>query len=75
MGWQAATETVCRMDATSERTWTYLQRVTATACQFMSRSEMSPPRPNYDQRRNGLKELLTNVFERQNIHTIYPNKH
>ena len=38
--WQAVAETVCHMDATSARTWTYLQRVTATACQFMSRIEM-----------------------------------
>jgi hypothetical protein len=41
MGWQAIAETVCCMDATSERTRTYLQRVTVVACQFVSRIEMS----------------------------------
>jgi hypothetical protein len=30
-------ETVCRMDAASERTWTYLQRVSGDGSQFMSR--------------------------------------
>ena len=29
--------TVCRMDAASERTWTYLQRVSGDGLQFMSR--------------------------------------
>ena len=37
MGWQPPLVTVCRMDAASERTWTYLQRVTGGGCQFMSR--------------------------------------
>ena len=46
MGWQATTETVCRMDATSERTWMVLQRVTVATCQSMPRIEMSQLNPD-----------------------------
>jgi hypothetical protein len=37
MEWDPLPETVCRMDAASERTWTYLQRVSGDEFQFMSR--------------------------------------
>ena len=37
MEWKPLPETVCRMDAASERTWTYLQRVSGGGYQFMSR--------------------------------------
>ena len=37
MKWDPLPETVCRMDAASERTWTYLQRVSGDGSQFMSR--------------------------------------
>ena len=37
MNWDPLPETVCRMDAASERTWTYLQRVSGDGSQFMSR--------------------------------------
>ena len=37
MDWTLLPETVCRMDAASERTWTYLQRVSGNRLQFMSR--------------------------------------
>ena len=36
MDWNPLPETVCRMDAASERTWTYLQRVSGNGLQFMS---------------------------------------
>ena len=36
MEWYPLPETVCRMDAASERTWTYLQRVSGDGFQFMS---------------------------------------
>ena len=36
IGWQPSPVTVGRMDAASERTWTYCQRVTGGGCQFMS---------------------------------------
>jgi len=35
MNWQPSPVTVCRMDAASERTWMYLQRVSGDGCQFM----------------------------------------
>ncbi len=37
MEWKLLLETVCRMDAASERTWMYLQRVSGDGFQFMSR--------------------------------------
>ena len=37
MKWDPLPETVCRMDAASERTGTYLQRVSGDGSQFMSR--------------------------------------
>ncbi len=37
MEWGPLPETVCRMDAASERTWPYLQRVSGNGSQFMSR--------------------------------------
>ena len=37
MEWDPLLETVCRMDAASERTWTYLQRVSGNGSQFMYR--------------------------------------
>ena len=37
MEWDPLPETVCRMDAASECTWTYLQRVSGNGSQFMSR--------------------------------------
>ena len=37
MKWDSLPETVCRMDAASERTWMYLQRVSGNGSQFMSR--------------------------------------
>ena len=37
MKWDPSPETVCRKDAASERTWTYLQRVSGDGFQFMSR--------------------------------------
>ena len=37
MKWDPLPETVCRMDAAFERTWTYLQRVSGDGAQFMSR--------------------------------------
>jgi len=37
MEWNTLTETVYRMDAVYERTWTYLQRVSGDVFQFMSR--------------------------------------
>jgi len=37
MEWDPLPETVCRMDAASERTWMYLQRVSGDGFQFMSR--------------------------------------
>jgi hypothetical protein len=35
--WKPLPETVCRMEAASERTWMYLQRVSGNGFQFMSR--------------------------------------
>ncbi len=35
MEWKPLPETVCRMDAASERTWMYLQRVSGDGFQFM----------------------------------------
>lgn len=35
MNWKLLPETVCRMDATSKRTWMYLQRVAGNSFQFM----------------------------------------
>ena len=46
MGWQPPPVTVCRMDAASERTWTYLQRVTGGGCQFMSRMGLMRVNPD-----------------------------
>jgi hypothetical protein len=40
MSWPALSVTVCRMDAASERTGMYLQRVSDGADQFMSRVDM-----------------------------------
>ena len=37
MEWYLLPETVCRMDAASERTGMYLQRVSCDGFQFMSR--------------------------------------
>ena len=37
MDWDPSTETVCRMEAASERTWTYLQCVSGDGSLFMSR--------------------------------------
>ena len=37
MNWDPLPETVCRMDAASERTWMYLQRVSGNGYQFMPR--------------------------------------
>ena len=37
MDWELLCETVCRMDAAFERTWTYLQRVAGNSFQFMTR--------------------------------------
>ena len=37
MKWDPLPETVYRMDAASERTWTCLQRVSGVGYQFMSR--------------------------------------
>ena len=37
MEWKLSPVTVCRMDAASERTWMYLQRVSGDGLQFMSR--------------------------------------
>ena len=37
MKWDPLPETVCRMDAASERTWTYLQRVSGNGSHFMFR--------------------------------------
>ena len=37
MEWDLLPETVCRMDAASELTWTYLQRVSGDGYHFMSR--------------------------------------
>ena len=36
MDWNPLSETVCRMDAASERTWTCLQRVSGNGFQSMS---------------------------------------
>ena len=36
MDWEPLPETVCSTDAASERTWTYLQRVSGNGFQFMS---------------------------------------
>ena len=41
MEWYPLPETVCRMDAASERTWTYLQRVLGDGFQFMSRIKVN----------------------------------
>ena len=46
MSWQPPPVTVCRMDAASERTWKYLQRVTSGGCQFMSRIGLMPVDPD-----------------------------
>ena len=37
MEWDPLPETVCRMDAVFERTWTYLQLVSGDGAHFMSR--------------------------------------
>jgi len=46
MNWQPPPVTVSRMDAASERTWKYLQRVTGGGCQFMSRIGLMPVNPD-----------------------------
>ena len=46
MGWRPPPVTVCRMDAASERTWKYLQRVTGGGRQFMSRIGLMPVNPD-----------------------------
>ena len=46
VGWPPPPVTVCRMDAVSERTWKYLQRVTGGGCQFMSRIGLMPVNPD-----------------------------
>ena len=46
MVWRPPPVTVSRMDAASERTWKYLQRVTGGGCQFMSRIGLMPVNPD-----------------------------
>ena len=46
MNWDPLPETVCRMDAASERTWMYLQRVSGDGSQFMPLSPLTEQQCN-----------------------------
>ena len=45
MNWKPLPEAVCHMDAASERTWTYLQRVSGDGFQLISRIVQILPHP------------------------------